>query len=147
MSMYSYIVCLFIFIVLAGTLRLPWLRFLSAFPSVVKQMLGYKGITRKDGARPAIFQKFLCCSTCCLCCSMHCLFCVVLCTVCVCVCKCILYCCHRVATQLQLTNISYHRIISYYISYLISYHTNKTPTEIWTSVSELQHVILTPLKP
>ena len=33
-----------------------------------------------------------------LCCSMYCLFCVVLCIVCV------LYYCHRVATQLQLTN-------------------------------------------
>jgi hypothetical protein len=32
--------------------------------------------TRKDGARPAPFQYFLCCS-------MYCLFCVVLCTVCV----------------------------------------------------------------
>jgi len=27
----------------------------------------------------------------------------------VCVCKCVLYCCNRVATQLQLTNISYHK--------------------------------------
>jgi hypothetical protein len=26
------------------------------------------------------------------------------------VCKCVLYYCHRVATQLQLTNISYHNI-------------------------------------
>ena len=48
--------------------------------------------------------------------------------------KCVLYYCHRVSIQLQLTNISYHisyhtipyhiphHIISYRISYHISYH-------------------------
>jgi len=64
--------------------------------------LSYKANARvkpaKTGARPALFQNF----------------CVVLCIVCfvsfcvLCVCKCVLYYCHRVATQLQLTNISYH---------------------------------------
>ena len=33
------------------------------------------------------------------------------------VCKCVLYYCHRVLTQLQLTNISYH-----ITSHIISYH-------------------------
>ena len=54
----------------------------------------------KTGHGPTL-PKFLCCSMCCL-------FCVVLFIVCVyvCVCKCVLYYCHRLATQLQLTNIS-----------------------------------------
>jgi hypothetical protein len=43
------------------------------------------------------------------------LFSVVLRNVCVCVCKCVLYYCHRVATQLQLTNISYHITLHQYL--------------------------------
>jgi len=51
---------------------------------------------------------------------------------CVCVCKCVLCCCHRVSTELHLTNISYHlvficrtsaevkNIISYIIYRIIS---------------------------
>ena len=43
-----------------------------------------------------------------LCRSVYCVcMCVCVC-VCVCVCKCVLYYCHRVATQLQLTDISCH---------------------------------------
>jgi len=54
--------------------------------------------TRKDGAQPALFPNF--CVVPCIVCFVS--FCVLF------VCKCVLYYCHRVATQLQLTNISYH---------------------------------------
>jgi hypothetical protein len=73
-----------VFIVPTGTLRLPWLRFFRAFSSVVRQMSGYN-LQRLGTARtlPKLIV-FVCV-----------LF----------VCKCVLYCCYRVATQLQLTNI------------------------------------------
>jgi hypothetical protein len=51
---------------------------------------------------------------------MYCLFCVFLCIVFVC--KRVLYYCHRVATQLQLTNISYHIYQYHIISYIMSHH-------------------------
>ena len=79
------------------TLRLPWLRFYRACSSVVRQMPGYDS-QRRGTART--LPKFLCCS-------IYCLFCVVLRIVWVCV----LYYCHRLATQLQLRNISYETIV------------------------------------
>jgi len=97
-----FIVCVCIFIVPAGTLQLPRLRFFRASSSVVRQMPGYKP---KDGARPALFQNF--------CVVLYIVsfvsFCLLF------VCKCVLYYCHRVATQLQSTNISYdiYHIIQY----------------------------------
>ena len=50
------------------------------------------------------------------------------------VCKCVLYCCHRLSTKLQLANISYHintsvaaprvKIIAHYVSKTSIYYTN-----------------------
>ena len=57
-----------------------------------------QGKTRKDGTRPALFHIscYLCCVGCYLCCSGYCL--------------CVNVYCHRVTTQLQLINISYHKL-------------------------------------
>ena len=74
------IVWLCIFIVPAGTLRLPWLRFFRAFSSVVRQMPGYKPQRR---CTVRILPKFLCCS-------IYCLFYVILCIVCVYMCTVLL---------------------------------------------------------
>jgi hypothetical protein len=90
MFMYSYYVCSVrsVFIVPTGTLRLPWLRFFHAFSSVVRQMPGYNSQRR---------------GTACTLPKLTVLFCVLF------VCKCVLYYCHRMSTQLQLTNTSIHR--------------------------------------
>jgi len=70
----------------------------------IQENLEISIVVLKDGARPALFQNL--CAVVCIVCFVS--FCVLF------VCKCVLYYCHRVATQLQLTNISYH-IISYHI--------------------------------
>jgi hypothetical protein len=124
------IVRLCIFILPAGTLRLPWLRFFRAFSSVVKQMSGCNS-QRRGTART--LPKFLCFS-------MYCLF---LCRSVLFVCKCVLYYCHRVSTQLQLTDISsiiYH-IQVYMQFYDIScMHPHKQPGR-WQDVLDIKHTI------
>ena len=82
-----FILCLCIFIAPTGTLRLPLLRFSHAFSSVVRQMPGCN--SQRRGTARTLPKLFV-------------LFCVVF------VCKCVLYYCHRVATQLQ-----FNKYISY----------------------------------
>jgi hypothetical protein len=87
----------------------------EVFPCFFLQLLGKcQGKTRKDGARPALFLVVVLLYVFFLCCSMYVR---VLCIVCfvtfpvLSVCIYVLNNCYRVATQLQLTNISYRTII------------------------------------
>ena len=69
----------------------------EVFPCLFLSLKGKcQGITSQDGARLALFQN--CCVVLCIVCivSFYVLF----------VCKCVLYYCHRVTTQLQITNMS-----------------------------------------
>ena len=93
-----------------GTLRLPWLRFFRAFPSVVRQMPGYT--SQRRGTVRTVPKLVVICVVLLLFVLFYVLF----------VCKCVLYYCHRVLTQLQLRNISYHIIIYHIIYHIISYH-------------------------
>jgi hypothetical protein len=109
------IVYLCIFIVPAGTLRLPRLRFFRAFFSVVRQMPGYNR-QRRGTART--LPKFLCCS-------IYCFLCV-LCIVCVWMCT-VLLPPSTAVNKYIMSCISYHivscRVVSYRIvSYIISHH-------------------------
>ena len=62
----------------------------------------FQGITRKGGARTTLFQNIYVVLN--ICCFVS--FCILF------VCKCVLYYCHRMATQLQLTNISFFENLS-----------------------------------
>jgi hypothetical protein len=89
-----------VFIVPAGTLWLPWLRFFRAFSSVIRQLPGYN--SQRRGTFYVLFV---------LCCSMYCLFCVVLCIVFACY-------CHRLSTQLQFKKCIYKYWGSYFLLHM-----------------------------
>jgi len=91
------VVYVFILYSMYSWTRVPCLRFFHAFSSVVRQMSGYN-YPRRGTARTLPN-----------CCVVLCVVCFVLFRV-LFVCKCVLYYCHRVTTQLQLTNIPYHII-------------------------------------
>ena len=117
MSIYSY--CMFMYLHRASWHYSAILtEVFHAFSSLVRQKPG-QNLQRRGTART--LPKFLCCS----------IYCVV--SFCVlCVCKCVLYCCHRVATQLQLTNKS--NMITYHI---------KALDQTIHSVNSAKHILLT----
>jgi len=104
MSMYSY--CTFMYFHRASWHSLATLT--EVFPCFFLSCKGNARVKSATMGNGPHSSKIFCVDLCIFC---FVLFCVLF------VCKCVLYYCHRVATQLQLTNISYHIIY-----YIISYH-------------------------
>ena len=130
-SCYACSVLYIVFIVPAGTLRLPWLRFLRAFSSVVRRMPGYNSQRRGTTRTLPKFSVVLC-IVCfvlfyvlfALCCSMYCLLVNVHCTTAT-------GCQPTCSSQIYLIisyHIIYHHITSYHVMschiiyHIISYH-------------------------
>ena len=102
MYFYCYIYVFLLYIYVSSSCQVALFGYPDwGFSVLFPQLYGKcQGKTRKDGARPPLFQiLFVLCIACFV------LFYVLF------VCKCVLYYCHRVATQLQLTNISYHTML------------------------------------
>ena len=101
-----------------STLRLPWLRVFPCFFLSCKANARVTLAKTGHGPHCSKLVVVICAVLLLLCCTVvielfYVLF----------VCKCVLYHCHRVFTQLQLTNISCHIMSYHIISYhIISYH-------------------------
>ena len=106
LNKYKYIVSVFLFYVYVWLL---WLRFFRAFSLVVRQMPGWNPQRRGTACTLPNF-----CVVLCIVCFVS--FCVLF------VCICVLYYCHRVATQSQLTNLSYFSFID--INLIHNFYTN-----------------------
>jgi hypothetical protein len=131
-----------VFIVPTGILLLPWLRFFRAFSSAVRQIPGYT--SQKRGTVRTLpsywIELFYVLSVSNV--LSYILFVSIVLFYVLFVCKCVLYYCYRMATQLQLTNISYiisYHIISYQVPSVIRFLKAKNvhPAEIHRRIVEV----------